>query len=82
MHHYTNKEVKIHANGAKVIRKVHIKGNKGFKSVSHYKKGRHMFTAKKHLTGGEISNIKSGKFISGLFQNCVCTKAKTRKSRY
>jgi hypothetical protein len=79
MRHYVNKEVKVHPNGTKVVRKVHIKGGKGIKSVSHYKRGKHVFTSKKNLSGGEISMIKLGKFIPGLFKDCGC--GKTKKNR-
>ena len=49
MHHYQNKETKILGDETKVVRKVHIKGGKGHKSVSHYKRGKHLFTSKKPL---------------------------------
>jgi hypothetical protein len=76
MHHYQNKEIKILGDGTKVVRNVHIKGKKGHKSVSNYKHNKHLFTAKKCLTHKEITLIKNGKFIPGLFKNCVC---KTKK---
>ena len=80
MHHYQNKETKVMRDGTKVVRKVNIKGGKGHKSVSHYKRGKHIFTAKKALKSGEIVLIKVGKFIPGLFKNCGCSK-KTMKRR-
>jgi len=80
MHHYQNKETKVMGDGTKVVRKVHIKGGKGHKSVSHYKRGKHIFTAKKALKSGEIVLIKVGKFIPGLFKDCGCNK-KTMKRR-
>ena len=80
MHHYQNKETKILGDGTKVVRKVHIKGGKGHKSVSHYKRGKHLFTSKKPLKSGEIGLIKIGKFIPGLFKDCVSNK-KTKKNR-
>lgn len=80
MYHYQNKETKVMSDGTKVVRKVHIKGGKGHKSVSHYKSGKHLLTSKKSLNGGEISLIKVGKFIPGLFKDCGCGK-KTKKHR-
>ena len=76
MHHYQNKEIKIHKDGTKVVRNVHIKGKKGYKSVSNYKNNKHLFTVKKCLKNKEISLIKNGKFIHGLFKNCLKTKKK------
>lgn len=73
MHHYQNKETKVLGDGTKVVRKVHIKGGKGHKSVSHYKRGKHLFTSKKPLKSGEIGLIKIGKFIPGLFKDCKKT---------
>ena len=64
--HYKNTEKRMHG-GKQVIRRVHVTGNKGFKSVS----GRHMRTVKKPLTRREIGHIKKRKFIKGLFDDCV-----------
>jgi hypothetical protein len=80
MHNYQNKETKILGGGTKVVRKVHIKGGKGHKSVSHYKRGKHMFTFKKPLKSGEIGLIKIGKFIPGLFKDFGSSK-KTKKHK-
>jgi hypothetical protein len=76
MHHYQNKEIKIHKDGTKVVRKVHIKGKKGHKSVSNYKHNKHLYTVKKCLKNKEIALIKNGKFIPGLFKSCLKTKKK------
>lgn len=76
MQHYQNKEIKILDDGTKVVRNVHIKGKKGHKSVSKYKRNKHLYTAKRCLTNKEIGLIKNGKFIPGLFKNCIC---KTKK---
>ena len=66
--HYKNTEKRLHG-GKHVVRRVHISGKKGFKSVSirHKKKTR---TVKKPLTRIEIVLIKKGKFIKGLFDTC------------
>ena len=67
--HYKNTEKRLHG-GKHVVRRVHVTGNKGFKSVSvrHKRKTR---TVKKPLTRVEIVFIKKGKFIKGLFDNCT-----------
>ena len=70
MHHYQNKEIKILEDGTKVVRKVHIKGKRGHKSVSNYKNNKKVFTVKKCLKNKEIVLIKNGKFIPGLFKDC------------
>jgi hypothetical protein len=75
MHHYQNKEIKILEDGTKVVRKVHIKGKKGHKSVSNYKHNKHVFTVKKCLKNKEISLIKNG--IKGMF-----TKRQTMISNF
>ena len=76
MHHYQNKEIKMFKDGTKVVRTVHIKGKKGHKSVSKFKRNKHVFTAKKCLKNKEIVLIKNRIFIPGLFKDCVC---KTKK---
>jgi hypothetical protein len=81
MRHYINEETKLHGNGVKIVRKVHIKGGKGHKSVSHYKRGKHLFTAKKALKRGEVTFIKIGKFIPGLFNDCGCGKKNKNKTK-
>ena len=67
--YYKNIEVKHHPN-RKTVRKVLIKGGKGFKSVSHYHKKKHIGTIRKTLKNIEIQMIKIGKFIPGLFDSC------------
>lgn len=66
--HYKNTEKRMHG-GKHIVRRVHITGNKGFKSVSvrHKRKTR---TVKKPLTRVDIVLIKKGKFIQGLFDDC------------
>ena len=55
-------------DGTKIVHKVHIKGHN---SVSKYKNNKHVFTAKKCLKNKEITLIKNGKFIPGLFKDCL-----------
>jgi hypothetical protein len=68
MFHYKNTEKRLH-RGKHVVRRVHVTGHRGFKSVSvrHKKK---MRTVKKPLTRREICHIKKKKFIRGLFDDC------------
>ena len=66
--HYHNTEHRLH-EGKKLTRRVVIKGGKGYKSVTA-KKGRKNHTVRRNLKSHEISHIKKGKFIPGLFNNC------------
>lgn len=76
---YCNKETKDTVGG-KIIREVIIKGGKGHKSVTQYARGRKLSTIKKPLSSSHIVLIQTGKFIPGLFNDCVrCNK--TRKNR-
>jgi hypothetical protein len=78
---YHFSSVQKHQNGGKkTVRRVQIKNGKGHKSISYYKSGKLVKTAKKGLDGLEIDMIKTGKFIPGLFKDCNCNK-KTRKNR-
>jgi hypothetical protein len=75
---YVNSET--HQNGGKKItRKVLIKRGKGDKSVKYYKNGKLMLTVKRKLKPIEISLIKIGKFIPGLFKDCGCNKTRKHK---
>jgi hypothetical protein len=55
--------------GKKTTRKVMIKRNKGYKSICVYKNGKRCDTRKKKLTKDEITLIKGGIFIPGLFKS-------------
>jgi len=57
-------------NGKKTVRKVFIKNGKGYKSVSHYKGGKHNRTVKKQICSEYMKLIKKSKFIHGLFNDC------------
>lgn len=67
---YTNTEVKQHG-GTKTVRNVTIKRGKGNKSVTTYKGRKRIYTIKKKLKQRDVSRIKKGKFIPGLFADCV-----------
>ncbi len=71
MNNYHNEEkVKIYGGGT-IVRKVSIKGGRGYKSVSTYKGGKHRSTIKKPLKKQQIKKILAHKFIPGLFKDCV-----------
>lgn len=74
-----NKEHKHHGH-RKTMRMVKISGGNGHKTVSHYKKGKKMYTVKKPLTIIEIVTIRQGKFIPGLFSDCQGKKC-THKNK-
>jgi len=65
---YKNTEKRVHG-GKHVTQKVHIVGNKGFKSVSRRHKNKTR-TVKVPLTRGEICEIRKGKLVRGLFDAC------------
>lgn len=58
----------------KQTRKVIIHKNKGYTSVCGFKNGRKYNTHKKTLKKSEISMIKKGKFIPGLFDSITKIK--------
>ena len=66
--HYHNTERRIH-QGKHITRKVHIKHNKGYKSVTIKGGGRNR-SVRRALKKHEIEDIKKGKFIRGLFSEC------------
>jgi hypothetical protein len=66
--------------GKKTVRKVLIKSGKGHKSVKYYKRGKLVSTVKRGLNPIEVSFIKIGKFIPGLFKDCPFNK--TRKNKH
>jgi len=70
---YSNVE-HVMMGGKKQTRKVIIRKNKGYKSVCSYKNGRKCNTRKKTLKRSEISMIKKGKFIPGLFESITKIK--------
>lgn len=78
--HYENKEVKMH-KGEKVVRRVKIMDGKGYKSVTKYKGGKKVGTAKKVICKEHVTMIKSGKFIPGLFSDCKCDEKNSTKKQ-
>jgi len=72
--HYKNVEAKHH-RGTKTVRKVHIRGNIGHKSITKYVGGVRRHSIRHKLNPEEIAQIKVGKFIPGLFRDCkICSK--------
>jgi hypothetical protein len=71
---YINIQKKM-VGGQKTTRKVAIKNNKGYKSICTYKNGKKCLNKKKKLSHNEITKIKNGIFIPGLFKDI------TRKHR-
>jgi hypothetical protein len=74
---YTNIEHKM-SGGNKVTRKVKIAGTKGYKSVCIYKNGNKCHSRRKKLSSEEMSKIKEGKFIPGLFSKLLEPKTRRR----
>lgn len=69
-YNYSNQESEMLGGGKKIVRNVSIKNNKGYKSITKYKRGKKVGTVKKRLTPSEINTIKNKKFIPGLFNTC------------
>ena len=73
--HYRNVEYQKHGNGHHTIRRVHIVGGRGHKSVTT-QMGKTRRTAKKALTKSEIEKICKREFVPGLFDDCMVKQAK------
>jgi hypothetical protein len=78
---YENTEKK-QIGGFKVVRKVSVKNGKGYKSITKYKKGKKIGTIKKPIHNEHIDMIKGGKFIVGLFNDCIMCKKTRKRNRY
>lgn len=76
---YENTELKTQTGGRRVVRKVTVKRGKGYKSITKYVNGKKVYSVKRKLHKPEILQIKMGKFIPGLFADCL--HCKTRKNR-
>jgi len=80
---YHNTEIKTQSGGKKIVRKVTIKDNKGYKVVTTYNKGKKISSIKKPIHKHHMVSIKQGKFVPGLFNECYMErKQKTRKIRH
>ena len=53
-----------------IIRKVTIKNGKGYKSVTVKRAGRKAKTVKRRICKEEMTQIRNGVFIPGLFHDC------------
>jgi hypothetical protein len=75
---YENTEIK-QFGGVKIVRKVSIKSGRGHKSISKFSKGKKIHSVKKPIHNHHLRMIKKGKFVKGLFNDCInCNK--TRKN--
>jgi len=79
MFNYENTDTTILGGGKKVVRKVSIKNGKGYKSVTKYRGKKRVGTVKKPIHDDHIHLIGGGKFIPGLFDDCIYTKTKKNK---
>lgn len=80
---YENTETKIMGD-LKTVRKVSVKKGKGYKQITKYRGGKKISTVKKSISSKHMEQIKDGKFIVGLFDDCKgkdCKKNKTKKIR-
>ncbi len=78
--HYDCKETKI-VGGIKTVRNVSVKKGKGYKQITKYRGGKKISSVKKSISEKHIQQIKEGKFIVGLFDDCKNCNRKTRKIR-
>lgn len=76
---YENTEIK-QTGGTKIVRKVSIKKGRGYKSITKFRRGKKVSSVKKPIHIEHMKMIKGGKFIVGLFNDCVHC-GKTRKRR-
>ena len=74
---YDNVEVIQQGGGRKKVRRVTIRGGKGKKSVSYYRRGKRVETVSQPIHPVHVGLILAKRFIPGLFADC-----KTRKMRY
>jgi hypothetical protein len=76
---YHNKEIR-EIKGGKLVRIVEIKGGKGCKTVTKYMGGKKVYSVKKSIDVPTMKHIYAGKFVPGLFKDCIICN-KTRKNR-
>jgi hypothetical protein len=88
MFHYNSiQEHIVSVNGHQETHRniVKINDGKGTKKVEKYRNGKLIRKGTKILTRREVQNIKSRKFMPGLFNNCIngkkCKKSVTRRKR-
>ena len=68
--HYQNTEKRV-IGGKRITRQVHVRGNQGFKTVTHTMRGGRKKTVKRPLRPEDIHSIKKGVFVKGLFNDCL-----------
>jgi hypothetical protein len=64
-----------------ILRNIHLTGLKGYKSVCIYKNGNKCHSKRKKLSSEEMSKIKSGKFIPGLFSKLLESNTRRRSRK-
>lgn len=77
---YESVETRHNLDGGKTVRKVVVKGDTGYKKVTKFLGGKKIYTVKKAIDKKHIERIKSGKFVKGLFKDCVKCNT-TRKNQ-
>lgn len=76
---YKNTEIKTQSGGKKLVRKVTVKRGKGYKSITTYANGKKIYSVKRKLSKPEVVKIQMGKFIPGLFNDCIGCKTRRKK---
>ena len=75
---YYNKDVRI-VNGKKTVRVVSVKNGRGYKSITKYRGKKRLGTVKKRIHDDHIQLISGGRFIPGLFKDCVGKSCNSKK---
>lgn len=74
---YENTDIR-QMGGTKIVRKVSVKKGRGYKSITKYRKGKKISSIKKPIHSRHLKMIKGGKFITGLFSDCLNCKTRRR----
>ena len=80
MFSYSNHEVKQLGGGRKMVRTVRVRNGKGTKTVTMYRHGKVTHRKRLPLCKHSMRMIKRGKFVKGLFDECLA-KTRTRRRR-
>lgn len=77
---YENVEIKS-VGDTKTIREVKVKNGKGYKTVSKYRNGHRVSKVRKPIKSLHMKMIKGGRFINGLFKDCVGKNCRNTRKR-
>ncbi len=77
---YSNTEIKM-KGPIKIIRKVTIKNNKGTKSIAKYRGEKKINYVRKLINDEHVKMIKKGKFVKGLFDDCIDCKKNIKNNK-